>query len=376
MRFAVNKGKRIVFVSTGTNVGGAEVVLRELIKSLAKEGDAIMLISIIPVGKIGEDIRNLGIPVISVFSENKHTQIWSLLKGVFHFRPNVFQGWMYHGSVLASILGVLFLKPVYWSIHHASFNREVNSSRTLKLVGFMSKISQCPVVNKIIFAAPQSMEVHVRKGFCKRKCLTIANGVDVDVFYPTAERRLRKRKQLSISDKTKIIGIFASWQPIKDHRTFLNGAKHVVDVFSDVKFLLCGREMDSSNPGLLRLISERGLQEKCILMGLQKDITDLMNACDLIALTSIGESMPMVLIEGIACGVPCVSSDVGDCALVIGRKERLFVAGDDHGFFESVMMILSKDIGKLEEETTEDLKRIREDFSIKKMASQFLQLYS
>jgi len=85
-----------------------------------------------------------------------------------------------------------------------------------------------------------------------------------------------------------------------------------------VTHLLIGDGCVDTNSALTDLIAHFGLTQNIRLLGRRNDIPAVMNALDLHVLSSQREAFPNALAEAMACGTPCVSTDAGDAALIIG----------------------------------------------------------
>jgi glycosyltransferase involved in cell wall biosynthesis len=117
---------------------------------------------------------------------------------------------------------------------------------------------------------------------------------------------------------------------MKDVETFLRAACRVAQNNANVRFILCGDGLGPDNSELTGLVRSLGLQHSTVLLGARSDIELIYPALDLLTLCSIyGEGFPNVLCEAMACDVPCVATDVGDTAEIIGQR-RWIVAKRDH----------------------------------------------
>ena len=369
----------IVFVAS-LNKGGAEVVLFGLLRKLISSGASVRVFTVLPGGEMENDFLEEGIEVRRIDLNGViELRRFAAGKGNCNGEPQVFfQGWMYHGCLFASLAKLLFAwkVPVYWSIHHSSFDKKVNSRITLKLISFLGFLSHIALVRKISFCGPLSRYVHIKeKRFKKAKAIVIPNGVDFSRFHPSDERRLQSRKQLLLDKTDLLLGLFASWQPIKGFEVFFEGARLLAEENQNFKFLLCGRGTEQENNEIVNLAKDKGVLNRCIFMGVRSDVPNLMNACDALAITSWGESLPMVLLEGIGSGVPCFSSDVGDCGFVLRRAERLFPRGDAKTFSECLLKFFAKSKDVQIKEILADRERVMREFSIEKMAESFQRLY-
>ena len=85
----------------------------------------------------------------------------------------------------------------------------------------------------------------------------------------------------------------------------------------DYSAVLVGKNLDHNNDDLVSKIRENGLTDRIILLGERSDIPAVMNGIDLFVLSSLSEAFPNVLNEAMACGTPCVTTNVGDASLIV-----------------------------------------------------------
>ena len=147
----------------------------------------------------------------------------------------------------------------------------------------------------------------------------IHNGYDLEELQLDPESGLRLRKELQLDDSF-IIGFMARWDPIKDHDTLFR-AVEIWSRTSTLKYnlVLVGKGCDSGNAHLKSLLRQYSLESNTKLLGQRSDVSNIMNMLDLHVLSSKSESFPNVLAEAMACGTPCLSTDVGDAAEIIGN---------------------------------------------------------
>jgi glycosyltransferase involved in cell wall biosynthesis len=148
----------------------------------------------------------------------------------------------------------------------------------------------------------------------------IPNGYDLSCFRPDFEMRATKRAQLSLTDDAAVIGSVGRDNPQKDYPNLLKALELLKARGYRFQCLLVGTGLGSNNVGLSQLVEQYGLSGYVQLIGRQTDIPAIMNALDIHVLPSAyGEAFPNVLNEAMACGTPCVTTDVGDAAFIVGK---------------------------------------------------------
>src|SRR6185503_9929721 len=124
-----------------------------------------------------------------------------------------------------------------------------------------------------------------------------------------------------------LIGLVGRFDPQKDHRNFIAAAAILHRSCPDVHFLLCGDNVTWENAKLRGWIEETGLRKQYRLVGRRQDMARLTAALDIgTSSSSYGEGFPNVIGEAMSCGVPCVVTDIGDSALIVGQTGRVVPA--------------------------------------------------
>jgi glycosyltransferase involved in cell wall biosynthesis len=118
--------------------------------------------------------------------------------------------------------------------------------------------------------------------------------------------------------QTPVIGMVGRYHPQKDHGNLIEAMRLLKQERYAFTCLLVGDSLTEGNIELNQLIRQAGIDEHVRLLGPRTDIVAIMNALDIHVLSSLGEAFPNVLAEAMACGTPCVTTDVGDAALIIG----------------------------------------------------------
>ncbi|MHC5827541.1 MAG: glycosyltransferase, partial [Nostoc sp.] len=138
-------------------------------------------------------------------------------------------------------------------------------------------------------------------------------------FQPNPEAGLQVRTEWRISKDTILIGLVGRLDPMKDHPTFLKAVALLCKEREDIRFVCVGMGSHEYAQELYQLAEELEVAEKVIWAGGRADMPDIYNALDInCSSSSYGEGFSNVIGEAMACGVPCVVTDVGDSAWIIG----------------------------------------------------------
>ena len=312
---------KIVFLITALNTGGAEIMLLRLLSFLDRSRFDPTVICLGKDGPVGEKIRALNIPVIAlgINPDRPNPLAWFKLTRILHrVHPGLLQTWMYHSDLFGGLAGFFTRVPVIWAIHNSTTDPQHTRKRTLFVVRLCALLSrQIPV--KIISCSEKARQIHVEAGYAAQKFIIIPNGFDLGNFKPDLEAAGSLRLQLGIEPAALLIGMVARYDPQKDHANFIQAARIYHQASPQTHFVLCGEGLTWENVTLSAEIDAAGLRNHFHLLGRRDDMPSVFSALNVHALSSAyGEAFPNVLGEAMACGVPCVATDVGDSSFLIG----------------------------------------------------------
>jgi glycosyltransferase involved in cell wall biosynthesis len=185
------------------------------------------------------------------------------------------------------------------------------------------------VPHRIVFCSEESRRNHISSGYCSEKMQVIPNGIDLTKWTRDLKSRHDIRLSFGFPEGTVVIGHLARFHPQKDHGGFIQAALAALRDKPELRFVLAGHAVDWKNTSLASVIHGSGQAEAFRLLGPRDDIRVLMNGFDFLCLSSsYGEAFPNVLLEAMACSVPCVTTDVGDSAYIVGDSGLVVPAGD------------------------------------------------
>lgn len=334
---------RSVFIITHLSTGGAETMLLKLLQKMDRGRFTSTVISLVGLGEIGPRIQALGIQVHAlgmtpgIPDPLKLLRLVRLLK---QLQPDVVHTWMYHADLLGGLAARLAgVRAIAWSIRHSNLAPEHNKRSTLLVVKACARLSRW-VPHRILTCSERARSVHVAAGYRADKMVLIANGFDLTRFVPDAAARVSVRAELGLTPDTPLVGVVARDDPQKNLLGFVQAAAAVHSALPNCHFVLAGQGIDTTHAALGQAIAQAGLQHHVHLLGRRDDVPRLMAALDVLASPSHGEAFPNVLGEAMACGVPCVVTDVGDSADIVGDTGRVVMAADMADLARQLLAVL------------------------------------
>jgi glycosyltransferase involved in cell wall biosynthesis len=234
------------------------------------------------------------------------------------FQPDIVQGWMYHGNLAACLTRTLSLNvPIVWGIHHTIDDIKNEKRMTRGLIRLGRRLSKWP--SRIVYVSRASRRQHSALGYCDRQATVIPNGFDCERFRPQVGTREELRRALGVSPDAVVFGKVGVVRPMKDHANLLRACALLKCRGIRFHLVLVGQRTTEDNADLMRLIEQGGVRDRVSLLGERHDMPNLIGGLDALVISSAwGEAFPVVLGEAMASGVPCVTTDVGDSAWIVG----------------------------------------------------------
>ncbi len=368
---------KVLHIITGLQTGGAEMMLAKLVSSPYLAPSTLAVISLIKRGPVADLIEAQGVPVHCLdmtLGIGGGTALWRLRRIVRAQSPDIIQGWMYHGN-LAALAARAFLPipmPVAWNIRQSLYSLAHEKILTRSTIRWNARLSG--YTQAIIYNAQFSASQHHAIGFHSGKTVVVPNGFDIKCFRPDLEVRGQVRAELGYASGVPVAGMFARYHPMKDHHTFLEAVRLVVAERPDFRVIMVGRGIDADNEDLRKRLDAWGLRSHVRLLGERTDVARLMKAVDVSVLSSAwGEAFPNVLGEAMATGIPCVATDIGSSAEIIGDTGVVVPPRDARALASGMLSIVAG--GSAEVLGKRARSRIVERFAIEGVARQYADLY-
>lgn len=315
----------VLHLITGLETGGAEGMLARLATGGDRERFRHIVVSMTGPGAIGPSIAAAGLPVRSLGIRRNVPNPLGLLRlrrVLREFRPDILQTWLYHADLLGLAARRLGWAPrLVWNLRSTE---TVGSAVVRRLLARWSRLPDAVIVNSL-----QGRRFHEALGYRPRRWLHIPNGFDTAALKPDAEAGSRQRAALGIGSDALVILLPARYHPMKDHATFIAAASRLTQVRPEARFVLVGSGAEAGNRALAELISAHGIGDRVLLLGERRDLAAIYPAADVVTSSSaFGEGFPNVLGEAMCSGIPCVATDIGDSAEIIGETGAIVPPGD------------------------------------------------
>lgn len=321
---------KVAIVITGLEVGGAETFLAELLTKRPLETE-FRVYSLLDGGPIAEKIEAMGIPVVGLHLRAGHPSLAAVIalwRHIREYRPDLVHTWMYHADLLGGVVAKLAgVRHVIWHLHNSDLSPARVRSMTRLVVRINGVLSHF-VPDVVLSCSRAGVQTHISHGYSSKKIAVVSNGVDTQQFAPQASAAESVRHEFGISEGLPIIGFVARMDPQKDHAGFFDAVRLFFEMGGDAHFVLAGRDVTPDHWQLPKWRDATGRPERMTLAGQRSDISRLMASFDVATSASFGEAFPMVLIEAMACGTPCVATDVGDSPLIVGDAGTIIQPGD------------------------------------------------
>jgi glycosyltransferase involved in cell wall biosynthesis len=362
----------ILHLITGLEIGGAERMLARVVARINRERFPSAVVSMTGVGRIGREIAEAGVSLHTLDMPRglpDPRAIPKLARLMRAVRPDIVQTWLYHADLLGLFVQRLGLAP------HLIWNLRCTESTGSPVVRWMlTRFSGFP--DAVIANSETGKRFHESIGYRPQRWLTIPNGFDMAALRPNREAGRQRRAELGIPSDAAAVLMPARFDPMKDHATFVAAAARVAAGCRDAVFALAGAGADPANSALNSMIEAHGLDARILLLGERRDLDALYPAFDVVVLSSAyGEGCPNVLGEAMACGVPCVATDVGDSALMIGDTGAVVPPRDPQAlaaWIERLIALAPEERHALGLRARE---RIRRDYDLDAIVARYQALY-
>lgn len=367
---------RILHVITTLSAGGAEMMLCKLLSALPKEEFSNTVVALKDGGELEARARDVAHSVETLGMRNAapnpfaFLHLWWIMRAT---RPHVVQTWLYHADLMGYIVGRATGVPaIAWNIRCSDMGDSYYRGVSGLVVRILSLLSPRP--DAIVVNSAAGREAHTARGYASSRWHVIPNGFDLELFHPDPLGQAVVKQEIGAPVDRPLIGLVARFDPVKGHRTFLEAADILAKSYPDCCFALVGRGCELENNELNALVPSH-LRANVLLLGHRNDIPKVTAAFDVATCASSFEGFPNVVGEAMACGVPCVVTDVGDSAEIVGETGIAVPPDDPQAMAEAWRGLLSggKENRVRLGQAARD--RIQSRYSLSQVSERYARLY-
>ena len=367
-----DKKLKVLHLISGGDTGGAKTHISALLKGLNKMIDASIICFI--EDTFYEDLHKAGVP-IKVFKQKSRSDLSVIKRLVDEIEREDYDIIHCHGAranFIAFFIKHRVKKPFVTTIH-SDYKLDFKDNFYKRWVYTTLNQVALKMFDYYIGVSHQFRDMLIERGFKRDRIFVTYNGIDPYSVEDHLDRdEFLKRHGIEYKGQV-IIGILARLDEIKDHKTFIEAARLVLEE-EDALFLIAGEGADEED--LKVLVNKYGLEDKIKFIGFIKDPYSFLNAIDINTLTSLSESFPYVILEGAKMKKPIVTTEVGGInRLVVDGESGYLIQVGNATFLKDRFLTLIRN-PEIRKTMGENLfKAVEDKYSYEAMAKSHLDIY-
>src|SRR6266850_1071227 len=360
---------KLLFLIRSLHAGGMERQFVGLVNEMARRGHETHVAVFYKGGIFEEDLDSS----VCLHGLGKGGR-WDLVGFFFRWhcllrvvRPELVHGYLPTQNILAvlSRLSVPGIRVVFGV--RASF-LDFSKYDWLVKLEYCLETKLAKFAHRIIANSESGARWLVARGVPAGLVEVIPNGIDVDRYQPDAPGRAAVRAEWGIVASECLVGMVARLDPIKDHEILLVAVSSLVFRFPAMR-LVCVGDGPAKYVSVLSAVADcLGLSGRLIWAGSRADTAAVFSAFDIAVSCSSSEGFPNTVAEAMACGTPCVVTDVGDSALIVGDTGVVVHPRDPRALAEAISTLATESKDDRQVRAIAARKRICEFFSNRALA--------
>jgi glycosyltransferase involved in cell wall biosynthesis len=315
---------RVLFVIGTMGRGGAEIQVKELALELASRGHAVGIVVMLPFLDFEDALRAGGIEAMSLgMARGVPTAraVVALARFARRFKPDVVHAHMYAGILLSRAVrclppGVRGKWKALVCTSHSGKERTRARYLAYRLTSSLSE--QWTSVSRDGLA---NYRAHGALG--SGAAVYVPNGIDTERFRPDPSSREETRAALGIGDEFMWLAVGSFNNEDKDQSNLLHAFARLVKAGSPSELVIAGNGVLLDDKRALA--SALDIDDRVRFLGMSSEVPLLLRAADAYVLSSQQEALPLAVLEAAATALPIVTTDVGDCSLVVNDGKGGFV---------------------------------------------------
>ncbi len=366
-----------LIVISNMEFGGAQRQIVEFVNNIDQNVFDIHVCSLSRYTPLAEQFNNnVQLHVIHKMAKFDFLVVFKLAKLIRKYKFDIIHSYLFDAEIAARLASKMSFTK------NKVIGSERNANYTLKPIQKKAYRLTKNWVNKIIANSQSGADFNSEQtGQPKHKYNVVYNGVDTNRFKPRDNSLIRKK--LGIGTNCKVIGMFASFKQQKNHPFLIEALTRVRAKGIQFKLLLVGDMLyggmhgsDQYAKNIKNQINNATFAKDVIFIGNRDDIECIYPACDFTILPSLFEGTPNVVLESMACAVPCIATDVSDNNKIITHDFSGFIVKVND--VESLSHYITKLINQpelLDFMAINAKKTILKNFSSQKLAENVCKVY-
>ena len=364
---------RILLSIPSLQQGGAERQFAELATGLARRGHEVLVLTLEAGGPLESSIHGAQVLRLNKQTRLDNLRILFALAGLLRRQ----QPQVHYAFLAAPAVAGGALRPFFPSTRLVVGIRATRVNFSRYAYGHAGRLMDCMQnfvarqADAVIANSHAGRRNCLEQGITPSRCHVVPNGIDTVRCRPDRTLGLPLRQEWGAGEGRPLIGLVARLDPMKDHPTFLEAAARLAEALPEARFVCVGGGPRDYAAELRERAGALGLHDRLVWAGPRTDMPAVYNALDLLCLSStFGEGFPNVLGEAMACGVPCVTTDVGDAALVVGETGEVVPKGDAEALAQGMLHQLARLEHKGDALRTACRERVEANYSVERMVKE------
>ena len=310
----------MLFLIRSLGVGGAERQLVELVRRLSPARVQATVAVMYSGGALFSELEACSGVCHVAFGKRGRWDFGSFTRRLLAYarelRPDVVHGYLDAGNLLALMVGRHVRAPVVFGVRASVSDPRDYDVFTTFAASATRRSGR--FADLVIANSEAGRSAYIAAGVPASRIAVVPNGIDGERFRADPEARKAARARWGVADEEFVVGKVARFDPVKDHGTFARAAARVLELVPHARFVCAGDGEKHVRDRVWRVAADRGVQDRFIWQPEGPADASLYSGFDVHVSASYSEGFSNALAEAMACGVPCVATNVGDSATLIG----------------------------------------------------------
>lgn len=369
---------KLAFLLRSMGQGGAERQLLTLLNNLNSSRYRVGVFLFYEEGALLNELTKIeSITVVTLHKKSRWDLFGfyiSFVQGLRNFDADILYSYLDIPNIFAALAGKQTDTKTILGVR--SSDMQFSRYGVILAIAYWVEIVLSHLADRIVSNSFGGHEYHIKRGFPRNKTIVIPNGIDIKRYQKHTQSPPDLRSAWGIADENCLIGLVARLDPMKGHSSFLKMASLLLAQFPQARFVCVGDGEADYVEKLRSLADELALTDSLVWAGSTAEMPPVYNSLDILVSSSIyGEGFSNVIGEAMACEIPCVVTNVGDSAYIVGETGRVVTPNDPEALAVTVSELIQMPAEARAELGRRARQRIQENFSVAKMVASTEKLF-